>query len=243
MKISEQIFSALKAAGTPEKAKTLSRFFKTSPGEYAEFDKFLGVTVPETRKIAKEFSPQTHFRDLEILLKNPWHEARLCSLLILVLKFENAEKNSRERRQIFDFYTKNARFCNSWDLVDLSAPKIFGEFLADVPAENSAREREILWHFSESENLWETRISIVSTLAFVRRNDFSATIELAEKLKNHEHDLIRKAVGWLLREVGKRNRNLLKSFLEAHSGTMARISLRYALEHFSSRERQSFHFP
>lgn len=231
----KRILAALTAAGTPEKAEVLRRFFKTGRGEYGEGDRFLGVPVPAVRAIAKTHAADTPFAALRELLKNPQHEARLCALLVLELRFRKTT-DTRERRKIFDFYLKNAARCNNWDLVDLSAPKIVGEFLADA----GAREREILFALAESENLWKQRIAVVSTLAFIRRGDFSTTLALAEKFKAHRHDLMRKAVGWMLREIGKRDRPTLTRFLEKHAGTLARTTLRYAIEHYAPDERRAF---
>lgn len=237
MNDAEKILNALTAAGSPEKAAGMSRFFKTGPGEYGEGDRFLGVPVPAVRAVAAVHADAPR-SELGKLLKNPWHEARLCALLILVLRFGKAKKTgSRERREIFGFYLKNARRCDNWDLVDLSAPKIVGEFLAE--AEN-ARERGILFSLAESGNLWEQRIAVVSTLALIRRGDFSATLALAEKFKTHPHDLMRKAVGWMLREIGKRDRATLTRFLGEHAGTLPRTTLRYAIEHYSPEERKAF---
>lgn len=190
------ILSELQSVGTPEKAVHLSRFFKTGPGQYGEGDQFLGVVVPQTRSIAKA-NKATPFDELQLLLDSPWHEARLCALLILVYRFQDRKAMPEEREAIFRFYLKNMRRCNNWDLVDLTCRDIVGEYLVD-------KDRSLLYRLAESENLWEQRISIVSTWAFIRRNDFGDTLELSERLIGHKHDLMHKAVGWMLREVGKR---------------------------------------
>lgn len=229
----QKILNALKTAGTPEKAAVLQHFFKTGPGEYGEGDHFLGVTVPATRAIAKAHA-DAPLAELEKLLKNPFHEARLCALLVLVERFRAAKRDARERRRIFEFYLAHARRCDNWDLVDLTAPKIVGEFLAESP---DARARELLFRLAESDCLWEQRIAVVSALAFIRRDDFSITFELAEKLAPHPHDLMRKANGWMLREVGKHSRAALTEFLETHAATLPRTTLRYAIEHYSPAER------
>ena len=190
------ILSELQSVGTPEKAVHLSRFFKTGPGQYGEGDQFLGVVVPQTRSIAKA-NKATPFDELQLLLDSPWHEARLCALLILVYRFQDRKAMPEEREAIFRFYLKNMRRCNNWDLVDLTCRDIVGEYLVD-------KDRSLLYRLAESENLWEQRISIVSTWAFIRRNDFGDTLELSERLIGHKHDLMHKAVGWMLREVGNK---------------------------------------
>lgn len=235
----QQILDALKAAGTPEKAAVLQRFFKTGPGEYGEGDRFLGVTVPATRAVAKAHA-DAPFAELEKLLENPFHEARLCALLVLVERFRAAKRDARERRRVFEFYLAHARRCDNWDLVDLTAPKIVGEFLAESPDAHEAdpREREkLIFRLAESDCLWERRIAVVSALAFIRRGDFSITFRLAEKLATDAHDLMRKANGWMLREVGKRSRAALTAFLETRAATLPRTTLRYAIEHYAPAER------
>lgn len=228
----KSVLSALETAGNPEKALHLSRFFKTGPGQYGEGDRFLGVTVPENRKIAGE-NTDTSFEDLQELMDNPWHEARLCALLILVRRFQMPNCSQEEKEKIFRFYLKNARKCNNWDLVDLTCQKIVGEYLTEG-------DRRILYRLAESENLWEQRIAIVSTGAFIRRNDFHDTLALAKIFFLNGHDLIHKATGWMLREVGKRDRRLLTDFLEENSGSMPRTALRYAIEHYPEKERRYF---
>lgn len=241
MSASREVLAALCASGTPEKAAVLRRFFKTGPGEYGEGDRFFGVPVPAVRTIAKAHA-DAPFSELEKLLENPFHEARLCALLTLVDRFRRAKKDARERRRVFEFYLAHARRCDNWDLVDLTAPKIVGEFLAELSGtpEENARERELLFRLADGGCLWEQRIAVVSALSFIRRGDFSFTLRLAEKLMTHPHDLIRKANGWMLREVGKRSRAALTAFLEKHSAALPRTTLRYAIEHFSPAEREDF---
>lgn len=226
------ILSELQSVGTPEKAVHLSRFFKTGPGQYGEGDQFLGVVVPQTRSIAKA-NKATPFDELQLLLDSPWHEARLCALLILVYRFQDRKAMPEEREAIFRFYLKNMRRCNNWDLVDLTCRDIVGEYLVD-------KDRSLLYRLAESENLWEQRISIVSTWAFIRRNDFGDTLELSERLIGHKHDLMHKAVGWMLREVGKKERQTLTDFLERNATRLPRTALRYAIEHYPEPERQYF---
>lgn len=226
------ILSELKSVASEEKAVHLRRFFKTGPGQYGEGDCFMGIIVPQTRSIAKA-NQATPLDELQVLMDSPWHEARLCALLILVYRFQNRRTTQEEREQIFRFYVKNARRCNNWDLVDLSCRDIVGGYLID-------KDRSLLYQLAKSENLWEQRIAIVSTLAFIRKNDFWDTLELSERLMSHTHDLMHKAVGWMLREVGKKDRRTLTDFLERNATRLPRTSLRYAIEHYPEPERQYF---
>lgn len=226
------ILSELQSIADPEKAVHLSRFFKTAPGQYGEGDRFLGIVVPHTRSIAKA-NKATPLSELQLLLESPWHEARLCALLILVLRSKDRKTSAEEREAIFNFYRKNMRRCNNWDLVDLSCRDIVGEYLVD-------KERSLLYQLAASDNLWEQRISIVSTWAFIRRGDFSDTLALAKLLINHPHDLMHKAVGWMLREVGKRDRETLTDFLESYATRLPRTALRYAIEHYPEDQRLYF---
>ena len=228
----DQILSELRAAGTPEKAAHLSRFFKIGPGQYGEGDRFLGVVVPQTRRIAKA-NIATSFLELQRLLDSPWHEARLCALLILVYRFKAKQTSEAERTEIFQFYVRNARRCNNWDLVDLTCRDVVGEYLVD-------KDRALLYRLAASENLWEQRIAIVSTWAFIRRSDYADTLALAKFLMTHTHDLIHKSVGWMLREVGKKDRKTLTGFLETYATRLPRTTLRYAIEHYPEEERQYF---
>ena len=226
----EFIVNELQSVGTPEKAVHLQKFFKTGPGQYGEGDVFIGVVVPHTRSIAKA-NIRMPLTEIGILLKSKYHEARLCALLILTERFKKATE--KERKEIYDFYLKNASFVNNWDLVDLSCPTVVGMYLLD-------KDRKTLYKLAESDCLWKQRIAIVSTYAFIRENDFSDTIELSKKLLTHKHDLMHKAVGWMLREVGKRNRRTLTDFLEEYATKLPRTTLRYAIEHYPEPERQYF---
>jgi 3-methyladenine DNA glycosylase AlkD len=212
----------------PVKREYLPRFFKTGKGGYGEGDRFLGVVVPNTRLVAKRHKDDP----LEVvaeLLQSPWHECRLCALLMLVERFK--KRNEAERRQIVDLYLAHTASINNWDLVDLSAPGLIGVYLADKP-------RALLYRLVESPLLWEQRIAIVSTYTLIKRGDYLDTIALAERLLSHRHDLMHKSVGWMLREVGKRDKELLLQFLEKHSTEMPRTMLRYAIEKFPEEERQ-----
>jgi len=214
----------------PQKAKILSRFFKTGKGEYGEGDIFLGITVPQTRSIAKKYT-NLNLKDLEKLLSSKIHEHRLIALLILI---ENYRKDSIEHKNsIFNFYLKNTKFINNWDLVDLSAPNIVGNFLLD-------KDKSILYNLAKSSNLWEKRIAIISTFAFIRLYKFKHTLKISEVLMNDNHDLIHKAVGWMLREVGKRNKEVEEKFLNQHYMKMPRTMLRYAIEKFDNNKRKKY---
>lgn len=226
------ILDELRAAGSSEKAAHLSRFFKTGPGEYGEGDRFLGVTVPVNRAIAKAHI-ETPIDEIQRLVESEWHEARLCGLLILCYRYKRRKTADNEREEIVRFYLRNARHCDNWDLVDLTCRDILGEYLVN-------RDRSILYRLAGSDCLWERRIAIVSTWAFIHRDDFTDTLALAEQLLGDPHDLMRKAVGWMLREVGKRDRATLTAFLEKHAADMPRTALRYAIEHYPEEERRYF---
>lgn len=201
----ETILSELRIAGSPEKAIHLARFFKTGPGEYGESDLFLGVTVPAQRDIARRHT-DTPLPVLHTLLSSPWHEARLTALLILLQRFTRAHRDEDARRECVDFYLAHTPRINNWDLVDLTCYKLLGVWLEN-------RDRTLLYRLAGSPSLWEQRIAIVTTMHFVRRGDFADCLAIADLLLHHPHDLIHKAVGWLLREVGKHDRPTLTAFL------------------------------
>lgn len=214
----------------PKKAKILQGFFKTGHGQYGEGDVFLGITVPILRKIVKEFK-ELDLDSIQELVNSGVHEKRLIALLILVEQYKKADEPIR--KNIYEFYLKNARQVNNWDLVDLTAPNIVGQYLIDKP-------RDILYKLVKSDNLWEKRIAIISTFAFIRRSDFNDTLKLCEILINDKHDLIHKACGWMLREVGKRDKKILEDFLKVNYHKMPRTMLRYAIEKFSEEERNKW---
>jgi len=228
----EFILQELLSVANPEKARFLQRFFKTGKGQYAEGDVMLGIVVPHTRDIVKR-SPALPFSEISILLDSEYHEARLAGLLLLVKQFKKAKKED-ERKMIFDFYLQNARKVNNWDLVDVTCRDVVGEYLLDKA------DREILYHLSESDNLWEQRMAIVSTWTFIKHRQFDDTLAIAKKMLTHKHDLMHKAVGWMLREVGKKDRETLVNFLEINHKNMPRTALRYAIEHFCPEERSRF---
>ncbi|NLM20826.1 MAG: DNA alkylation repair protein [Peptococcaceae bacterium] len=216
----------------PEKANFLPNFFKAGPGGYGEGDKFISVKVPVQRKVAKKYYKTLSLEEVELLLRDPIHEYRLTALIILVNKFEKA-KTERERKSIKDFYLKNISFVNNWDLVDSSADKILGAYLFD-------KEKDILYGFAKSDNLWENRVAIISTFYFIKNEEFEDTLNIAKILLKHEHDLIHKAVGWMLREVGNRNFDIEFNFLREHYKNMPRTMLRYAIEKFEPELRNKF---
>lgn len=215
---------SLRAYSDEEKKEILPRFFKTGKGQYGEGDRFMGVTVPNTRKVAKSAAGLSS-DVVEMLLESPWHESRLCALLILI------EKYRKDPETIVTFYLNHTRWVNNWDLVDLSAPYILGDYLVKL------EDRSILYELAQSPVMWEQRIAVVSTLMLIRNGQFEDTMRLAQKLLSARHDLMQKAVGWMLREVGKRDKGLLQSFLEKHKSQMPRTMLRYAIEKFSPEER------
>ena len=220
----------LKEFTNPEKAAFFPRFFKAGKGEYAEGDRFLGVTVPHQRKVAREFK-QLSIEELKKLLHDPFHECRMTSLLILVLQFEKGDEGTR--RNHYHFFLRHIRQVNHWDLVDASAHKIVGAYLEERP-------RKKLYQLASSGHLWSQRVAIVSTYWFLRKHDFADTLAIADRFLEHEHDLIHKAVGWMLRELGKRNETMLVEFLGTRYRRMPRTMLRYAIEKFSPSKRESY---
>lgn len=234
----------LRHLANPSKAQILQRFFKTGPGEYGAGDVFLGIQVPLQRQIAKKYA-QLKLNDLEKLFHSKIHEYRLVALLILVDQYTRGSQ--ADKNKIFCFYLKNSRFINNWDLVDLSAPKIVGDYLfnyAHHPTGETSPSRhpnkKILYSLAQSKNLWQRRIAVISTLEFIRHYDFGATLKLAKILLTDRHDLIHKAVGWMLREVGKRDQKILEKFLNQHAHQMPRAMLRYALEKLPAPKRKHY---
>ena len=212
-----------------EQADFLQRFFKTGKGQYGEGDVFWGIRVPETRKVAKEFK-QLPFNELKKVLENSVHEVRLCGLLILVERFKKAKED--EQKKIVDFYLSQTKYVNNWDLVDLSCHAILGTYLLDKP-------RAVLYSLAQSNNMWEQRIAIVSTWAFIRKHDFTETLAISKMLLNHPNDLIHKAMGWMLREVYKRDKDVIFDFLKTHYAQLPRTTLRYAIEKMPEDQRKN----
>ena len=215
----------LKNLADPAIAEHSGRFFKTGKGEYGYGDKFHGIRVPVLRKLVKTYL-DIELNQVQSLLESTYHEERLLALLLLVAKFERG--NKKEQTTIYKLYLGNTAFINNWDLVDCSAHKIVGPYLND-------KSKQVLYKLSKSENLWERRIAIMSTYHFIKQGKFDETLKISAVLLNDEHDLIHKAVGWMLREVGNRNREAEKAFLKTHYKTMPRTMLRYAIEKFSIR--------
>lgn len=221
----------LRLLANPQKAENLTRFFKCGEGEYGEGDKFLGIIVPEQRKIVRKYCSEISLAEIEKLMGSQFHEHRLTGLLMLVEKF--AKANKKLQKEIFDCYLKNIKYINNWDLVDLTAPKIIGAYLLN-------KDRKILYKLAQSKNLWEKRIAILATSVFIRQNNFTDTLKISEILLIDEHDLIHKAVGWMLREVGKRDQKTEEIFLRKHYIQMPRTTLRYAIEKFDEEKRQAY---
>jgi len=225
-----EIKESLQKLADKNTAEVLQRFFKTGAGEYGEGDVFIGIKVPPLRKLAAEFQ-DTPLKSVRRLLKSDIHEERTLALMILVRQFARADENVRER--IYDFYVAHTSFINNWDLVDGSAPYIVGPFLWK-------RDRSPLYVLAKSTSLWERRIAILSTFYFIRQNDFVDALKISEVLVADEHDLIHKAVGWMLREIGKRDRAVEESFLKPRCRTMPRTMLRYAIERFPEPHRRRY---
>jgi 3-methyladenine DNA glycosylase AlkD len=230
MSIHEQVKAELEKLSDPEHAMKLQGFFKTGEGEYGEGDFFLGVRVPDQRRIAKKYR-NIPLTDVLELLQSRIHEHRLTALFILTEQFNKGDEEAR--RRIIDLYLSNTAYVNNWDLVDSSAHKILGVWLVD-------KTRGVLYELAGSENLWERRISIISTFAFIDRGDLVDALALAEALVDDEHDLIHKASGWALREIGKKDQSVLEEFLLEHFETMPRTMLRYAIERLSEERRRFY---
>ncbi len=219
----------LKSLSNPAKAQVLRRFFKTGPGEYAEGDQFLGLTVPQTRGLVKKYQ-DLPLSSIKTLIRSPIHEERLAALLILVRRYRKED----ERKRIFDFYAAHLAHVNNWDLVDSSAEHIVGPWLLH-------RGKSLLYRLAKSENLWERRVAMLSTFHYIKRGDARDALKIAEALLSDQHDLIHKAVGWMLREVGKRcSLAELESFLQKHGRDMSRTTLRYAIERLPAPRRMYY---
>jgi len=209
-----------------ERAEHSKRFFKTGKGEYGEGDIFLGLSVPEQRKLAKKYK-ELSMSNLQRLLNSKIHEHRLVAGIILLHKYKSTEK----KEEIFNFYLKNTKRFNNWDLVDITCPHIVGKFLLD-------KNRKTLYILANSKNLWEKRIAVISTFEFIKNNQFGDTLKISEALLKDKHDLIHKAVGWMMREVGKRDESILKDFLKSNYKKIPRTTLRYAIEKFPKDEKK-----
>lgn len=233
MKLVDQILLEIDESKDFDKSFHYQKFFKTGIGEYGYGDKFLGISVPIIRKLAKKYYRELRLDDIQVLIKNEYHEIRLFSLICLTYIFELADEGLKMK--LYNFYLSNLQHINSWDLVDVSCYKILGEYLI-----GKSYSSIVLIQMANSTNLWERRSSIVSTLAFIKRGDCVLTLEIAQILKYDSHDLIHKAVGWMLREVGKQNVKLLLNFLDKNCQEMPRVMLRYSIEKFSHDDRMRY---
>lgn len=222
----EDLRKEIQGLANPVKAKTMQGFFKTGPGQYGEGNVFYGITVPQSRKLAKKYSALP-LADIKKLLQSKVHEERLVALLILVGRYK------REPKKTARFYPDNLKSANNWDLVDLTAPAILGAYLLD-------RDRSVLYELAKSNVLWDRRVAIIATYAFIRQGQFADTLKIAEMLLSDRHDLMHKAVGWMLREVGKRDLAAEEAFLQKHCRDMPRTALRYAIERFPEQKRRAY---
>jgi 3-methyladenine DNA glycosylase AlkD len=223
----DNLRSEIRSFADPVKAKNSAWFFKTGPGQYGAGDKFLGLTTPQMRSLSKKYR-DLRLEDVSRLIASPYHEERSIAVQILVLQFP------RHQQAVYDFYLGHTSGINNWDLVDISAPYIVGEYLSDKP-------KDILYSLAKSQSLWERRISIISTFYFIRHGEYKDTLRIAEMLLKDKHDLIHKAMGWMLREVGKRcGREPLVEFLNNHVSAMPRTALRYSIEHFPEPMRKHY---
>lgn len=225
-----QLKKDLQKLKNPQKAKILARFFKTGKGEYGEGDVFLGITVPQQRKVAKKY-PDLTLKQLQNLLSSKIHEYRLTALFILINKYRKADE--KDKKEIFNFYLQNTKNINNWDLVDASAEYILGDYLSE-------KNKTTLYKLAKSNNLWERRVAIMATFKFIKNNRFQNTLKIAKILLKDKHDLIHKAVGWMLRETGKRDRKAEEIFLKKHYQKMPRTMLRYAIEKFPDNKRKFY---
>ena len=226
----QEVQRELRGLGDKAHARVMQRFFKTGPGEYGEGDRFVGVKVPQVRKLAKRHR-DLNLSTVEKLLRSPVHEERLLALFVLNLQFQRGGET--ETRRIYDLYVGNVEHINNWDLVDGSAGHIIGGFLED-------KDRKLLHRWAKARNLWKRRIAIMSTFPYIRAGQFEDTLAIAEALIHDEHDLIHKAVGWMLREVGKRDARAEEQFLRKNYEQMPRTMLRYAIERFPERKRKAY---
>uniref|UniRef100_A0AB33IYY1 DNA alkylation repair protein n=1 Tax=Prevotella sp. GTC17253 TaxID=3236793 RepID=A0AB33IYY1_9BACT len=224
----EAIINELRALSSAEKSEVFPRFFKTGKGEYGEDDRFLGVVVPNVRNVAKRYK-DISLEEIRCLMQSEWHEVRLCALLIMVEKTKKADETLKQH--LFELYLSVTDRINNWDLVDLSCRFIVGEYLLD-------RDRDILYRLADSKLLWDNRIAIVSTYAFIRQGQLEDTYALSDLMMHHRHDLMHKAIGWMLREAGKRDADRLYSYVLKNRAVMPRTMLRYAIEKFDPEQRK-----
>ncbi|HVO72509.1 MAG TPA: DNA alkylation repair protein [Ignavibacteriaceae bacterium] len=233
-----ELRKVLRNNSNEEYSKAAQWFFKTGPGEYGEGDQFIGIKVPVLRKIIKDYF-LISFDHLKEMLASPVHEERLAAVLILVMKYKKGIESEKEK--IFKFYLKNRKGINNWDLIDLSAPNIVGEYLFSKEKDKEKeKEKDLLFEFAASKNIWERRIAVLATYTFIRAKEFDLSFKIIEMLLEDKHDLIHKAAGWMLREIGKRDLKSEENFLKKHYKEMPRTMLRYAIEKFPEEKRQAY---
>lgn len=230
--LTEEIRAALTHKINPAKAAFLPKYFKAIPGGYGEGDLFMGISVPDQRAVAKGFFKEISLSELSELLKDRFHELRMTALFMLVYKYEKLKEDSA-RKEFVEFYLAHLDGINNWDLVDSSCPQILGHYYFK-------REKTLFYEFADSGNLWKQRIAMLSSLYWIKKGEFSDALTLAEKLLNHPHDLIQKAVGWMLREIGNQDFDVEYEFLRKHYQSMPRTALRYSIEKFPEEMRQDF---
>lgn len=228
----EKIINEIKSYANEKLAAHHAGFFKTGKGEYGEGDIFLGLKNPTVRLVTKKYFKEISLTQINTLIKNPYHEIRLTAIIMLVLKYEKAKDKGKEKKEIFNLYLQNVEYINNWDLVDLSAQYIIGPFIFD--------STEKLWELAKTSHLWSQRIAIIATLYFIRQGSYKATLDLSEYFLTHKHDLIHKATGWMLREVGKRDIDTLYGFLDKHHKVMPRTMLRYSIEKIPEEKRKVY---
>lgn len=228
----EQIKAALKDKAIPEKAAFSPKFFKSGPGEYGEGDRFLGVKVPDQRKIAKSVFKEISLAEIKTLMHDPYHEVRLTGIMILVYRYEKL-KSDEERKELVDFYLDHLQWVNNWDLVDSSCHHILGHYYFN-------RDKSIFYELASKDHLWDQRVAMISTYYWIKRGEFEDALALAEKFLDHPHDLMHKAVGWMLREIGNQDFEVEYEFLKKHYHQMPRTALCYAIEKFDEDVRQDF---
>ena len=242
----QEIIDLMTSMRNPVQSGILSRFFKTGKGEYGEGDKFLGIRCPQTRSVVKAVGREIELEEVDKLLASEWHEIRLCGFLLLVEQMQGclskrvrlSVRAASRRRELTDFYLAHTHQANNWDLVDMSCPKILGNFLLNPLPDGTMPSRQILYSLAASDNLWDQRIAVVTNWMLIRAGEFDDLIRISDMLLPHPHDLIHKAVGWMLREMGKESPEALEEYLSLNHGKMSRTTLRYAIEKLPEPERQ-----
>lgn len=232
MNAAKELKDELQNMANEQKAKHLSRFFKTGRGQYAEGDKFLGINVPVNKSLVKKYYKDTTLTDMAEMLHSSWHDYRFAALQCMVMQYEKADEEMQ--KALVDLYLNNLSGINNWDLVDCSAHKIIGAWAL------KKQDLSQIEKLSDSHNLWQERIAVVSSWAFIKNKQYDLTLSLAKKFINHKHDLMHKAVGWMLREVGKQDKKVLTDFLDVYAEKLPRTTLRYAIERLSKQEREKY---